>query len=173
MSRQCSWRRWSPLLYLRNTSTSTTCGTCREFKTPGSVAMCTRTLCFWRNLKVTCSLLSTLWRAGAYSGDSRSGIGPEKSAAVVIGPNRQWPACSVMLSGSVLPVVQSYRYLGVLRTHCLRWDAHAEHLVACSRPFAQCASWARALPPCHTSFSAPLLAWSSFLGQLQSQYGAV
>ena len=110
------------------------------------------------------------WGSGGFSG-----IGPEKSAAVVFGPNRQRPACSVTLSGSVLLVVQSYRYLGVFLTRCLRRDAHAEHLVSHGhRLFAHCASWARAdgLP---VSLSHSLLAtyvlpsatlWHGVLGHL-------
>ena len=105
------------------------------------------------------------------------GIGLEKSAAMVFGPNRQRPACSVTLSGSVLPVVQSYRHLDVLFTHSL----HAEHLVSRDhRLFAQRASWVRAEghpvsqppPPCHICPSWRHF-WHGVLGQLLSQCGAV
>ena len=101
------------------------------------------------------------------------GIGPQKSRAVAFDPNRQRPACSVTLGGSLLPVVQSHRHLGVLLTHSLRGDAHAEHLLSRGhRLFAQCASWARAewLPMSlsHSLLaifvlpSATFLAWSSW-----------
>ena len=51
-------------------------------------------------------------------------MGPEKSAAMVFGPVRSRPSCSVFLSGQLLPVVSSHRYLGVVLTSSLRWDAH-------------------------------------------------
>ena len=72
------------------------------------------------------------------------GVGPEKSAVMIFGPARSRPSCRVCLSGQLLPVVSSYRYLGVVLTPSLRWDAHVSHLVSRGhRLFAQCVSWAR------------------------------
>ena len=72
------------------------------------------------------------------------GVGPEKSAVMIFGPARSRPSCRVCLSGQPLPVVSSYRYLGVVLTPSLRWDAHVAHLVSRGhRLFAQCVSWAR------------------------------
>ena len=54
------------------------------------------------------------------------GFGPEKSATIDFGPNRQRPACSVTLGESVLLVAQSYRSPHPF-SH--QRDAHAENLV--------------------------------------------
>ena len=63
---------------------------------------------------------------------------------MIFGPARSRPSCRVCLSGQPLPVVSSYRYLGVVLTPSLRWDAHVAHLVSRGhRLFAQCVSWAR------------------------------
>ena len=72
------------------------------------------------------------------------GVGPEKSAAMVFGPAHSWPSCAVSLSGRLLEVVPSYRFLGVVLTPSLRWDAHIAHILARShRLFAQSTSRAR------------------------------
>ena len=83
------------------------------------------------------------------------GMGPEKSAAMVFGPARSRPSCSVFLSGQLLHVVSSYRYLGVVLTPSLRWDAHITHLISRGdRLFAQSTSWAHSegLPASFTHF---------------------
>ena len=43
-----------------------------------------------------------------------------KSAVIVFGPARSRPSCAVFLSGRLLAVVPSYRYLGVVLTPSLR-----------------------------------------------------
>ena len=55
------------------------------------------------------------------------GVGPEKSAAMAFGPARSRPSCAVSLSGHLLEVVPSYRYLGVVLTPSLRRDACRPH----------------------------------------------
>ena len=67
-----------------------------------------------------------------------SGIGPTKSAAMVFGPRRHVPPCSVTLAGAPLPVVFEYPYLGVILSPSLSWTPHAQHLVSRgNRFFAQ------------------------------------
>ena len=63
---------------------------------------------------------------------------------MVFGPARSRPSsCSLFLSGQLLHVVSSYRYLGVVLTPSLRWDAHITHLISRGdRLFAQSTSWA-------------------------------
>ena len=57
------------------------------------------------------------------------------------------------LSGQLLAVVSSYRYLGVVLTSSLRWDAHLAHLISRGhRLFAQSASWAHS-EGLHASFT--------------------
>ena len=78
------------------------------------------------------------------------------------GPVRSKPSCAVSLSGHLLEVVPSCRYLGVVLTPSLRWDAHVAHILARGhRLFAQSSSWARsegltcfllALPTLHVMF---------------------
>ena len=63
---------------------------------------------------------------------------------MVFGPVRSRPSCAVYLSGCLLEVVPSCRYLGVVFTPSLRWDAHLAHILAHGhRLFAQSTSWDR------------------------------
>ena len=92
------------------------------------------------------------------------GIGP--SAVMVFGPACSRPSCRVCLSGQPLPVVSSHRYLGVVLTPSLRWDAHVAHLVSRGhRLFSQCvkALLYRSLTSfwLHTSFPAQCMARNS------------
>ena len=89
---------------------------------------------------------------------------------MIFGPVRSRPSCRVCLSGQPLPVLSSYRYLGVVLTPSLRWDAHVAHLVSRGhRLFAQCVSWARSEGRyrsltsfwLHTSFPAQCMARNS------------
>ena len=70
------------------------------------------------------------------------GIGETKSAVLVAGS----PVASIptlFLAGSPLPLVSSYRYLGVMVSSNGRWAAHASHLLARGEArFAQCVAWA-------------------------------
>ena len=52
------------------------------------------------------------------------GIGPTKSDAMVFGPQRHVPPCSVTLAGTLLPVVSECPYLGVILTPSLSWTPH-------------------------------------------------
>ena len=75
----------------------------------------------------------------------RFGVGPTKSAVMVFGPRRRVPDCHVQLNGVSLPVVLSYKYLGVVVTPALSWSKHVQHLVSRgNRLFAQCVPWCRA-----------------------------
>ena len=67
-----------------------------------------------------------------------------KSAVMVFGPSRQVPSCSVTLDGINLPVVRTYKYLGVILTPSLRWTDHVHHLTSRGfRLFAQTTTWSR------------------------------
>ena len=75
----------------------------------------------------------------------RFGVGPTKSAVMVFWPRRRVPDCHVQLNGVSLPVVLSYKYLGVVVTPALYWSKHVQHLVSRgNRLFAQCVPWCRA-----------------------------
>ena len=63
---------------------------------------------------------------------------------MVFAPSRQVPSCSVTLDGIDLPVVRTYRYLGVIPTPSLRWTDHVIHLTARGFGlFAQTTTWSR------------------------------
>ena len=69
------------------------------------------------------------------------GVSPEKSAVMIFGPLRRTPSCSVTSSNLELPVVRTYRYLGVILTPSLSWSAHTSHLTTRGlRFFAQSTS---------------------------------
>ena len=72
----------------------------------------------------------------------RFGVGPTKSAVMVFGHRRRVPECHVELGGVSLPVVLSYKNLGVAVTPALSWSKHVQHLVSRgNRLIAQCVSW--------------------------------
>ena len=72
------------------------------------------------------------------------GIGPTKSAVMVFGPRRRLPDFDLYLGGVSLPVVSSYKYLGVLLTPTLSWTKHVQLLISRgNRLFAQCVAWCR------------------------------
>ena len=70
------------------------------------------------------------------------GVGPTKSATMVFGPPNGHPDCCVHLGGVPLPLVQQYRYLGVVLSPSLSWRPHVDFL--CSRGdrlFHQASAW--------------------------------
>ena len=73
------------------------------------------------------------------------GVGPTKSAVMVFGPRQRLPDFDVHLGGVSLPMVSSYKYLGVLLTPTLTWTKHVQLLISRgNRLFAQCVAWCRA-----------------------------
>ena len=64
---------------------------------------------------------SRLWRF-------QFGIGPDKSAVVVFG--RALAVPQFFLADQQLPLVSSYRYLGVIFSSGSSWQPHADHLIA-------------------------------------------
>ena len=70
------------------------------------------------------------------------GVGSTKSATMVFGPLRGSPDCCVHLGGVPLPLVQQYRYLGIVFSPTLSWHPHVDFL--CSRKdrlFHQASAW--------------------------------
>ena len=59
------------------------------------------------------------------------GVGSTNSATMVFGPLRGRPDCCVHPGGVPLPLVQQYRYLGVVLSPSLSWRPHVDFL--CSR----------------------------------------
>ena len=49
---------------------------------------------------------------------------------MVFGPRRRLPDFDLHLCGVSLPVVSSYKYLGVLLTPTLFWTKHVQHLIS-------------------------------------------
>ena len=75
--------------------------------------------------------------------DVVAGVVLTKSAAMVFGPTRVVPSCSVTLAGVLpLPHVSEYPYLGVTLTSSLTWVLHIRKLIT-NRLLAQCVSWCR------------------------------
>ena len=75
----------------------------------------------------------------------RIGVGPTKSAVMVFGPRRPAPECHVLPGGVSLPVVLSYKYLGVVLSPTLSWSKHVQHLLSRTNGLvAQCVSRCRA-----------------------------
>ena len=62
---------------------------------------------------------------GGAGSASNFGVGPTKSAVMVFGP-RHLPDFDVHLGGVSLPVVSSYKNLGVLLTPTLSWTKHIQ-----------------------------------------------
>ena len=90
------------------------------------------------------------------------GVGPEKSAVMIFGPGRSRPSCRVCLSGQPLPVVSSCRYLGVVLTFSLRWDAHSLTLFLVATASSRSASRGSVLKALSVSFAHFLLATHVF-----------
>ena len=73
------------------------------------------------------------------------GVGSTKSAVMAFGPRRRLPDFDLHLGGVSLPVVSSYKYLGVLLTPTLSCTKHVQLLISRgNRLFAQCVAWCRA-----------------------------
>ena len=73
------------------------------------------------------------------------GVGPKKSAVMVLGHGRgRTRAPAFSLGGQVLPRVKTYTYLGVSLRENLSWKGHIDHLLARGeRKMAACLFWTR------------------------------
>ena len=90
------------------------------------------------------------------------GIVPFKSAVMIFGPLRSRPDCCAHQGSVPLPLVQQYRYLGVVLSPTLSWRPHVDFI--CSRGdrlFHQASAWClgEGLP---LSFSSSVFVSSSF-----------
>ena len=75
-------------------------------------------------------------------GSASFGVGATKSAVMVLGPRWRLPDFDLHLGGVNLPVVLSYKHLGVLLTPTVSWTVQL--LISRATASLQCVAWCRA-----------------------------